>query len=1039
MQSLIKFAVTRKVTVIMLIAAVVLLGTVSWSRTPVDLFPDITFPGAAVMVSYPGAAPEEVEQHVTQVLEGSLGTLTNVREIQSVSREGSATIILMFNWGADMDAAAVEMRENLDQVARFLPSDVSAPTIFKFDPSMMPVMSVAVASDSYDMVELTRLSTIFAQRLERLEGVASVSISGGLSEEITVIVDAAKLQEYNIPLSAVTNALRIANINIPGGNVMEEGTRWLIRTVVRTQAVEEIEGLMVGMKTVAVPGQPQPVPVPVYVKDVAKVSLQSQQQAVINRVNRIPNLSLSISKRSDANTVLTANQIKTELETLGNEYEGISFIPTEDQSFFVELSISSLVRNALIGGALALLILLFFLRNMRSTLIIALSIPVSLISTFILMFFAGLTVNMMTLGGLALGVGMLVDNSIVVIENIFRHLQNGKSSQDAAFEGTREVGMAITASTLTTVAVFLPVVFVGGIAGIFFRDLALTVSFALLASLGVALTVIPMFSAALLRPGMGDAITKASGIAPLYRRALSFVLRRKSVTLAVVAALFVASLLMVPRLGGEMIPAFDEGTGRVNILMPSDTKIADTEAVVRQIEELLISDPNVEIVSTTIGSGSGQMGSIMGGGGQSVPNRARVSFQLRPVEARDLSTQAFIAQLEEKLPLVPEAQITVSAMRMAGGGMLGGSGIEVELRGRDLETLGEHAGRLEGILSELDYVASTENSLAARNPEVQVRLDLERALMMGVNPMVVGSAIRSAFQGETATRITRDGYELAVVVKMQDDQRDSLTHISDVIVSTQGGRIVRVGDVAEVERAQGPRVINRRNNQRTVTVTANLTEGKDLISARRDIQAAVDGLSLPAGYSASFRGQVLEMQTAFSGMLLALALAVALVYMVMASQFESFIHPLTVMFTLPLAAIGVIFTLLMTGQKLSIPSLIGVVMLAGVVVNNAIVLIDYVNQLRGRGLDLNSALLEAGETRLRPILMTTLTTVLALMPLALGIGSGAEMQQPLALTVMGGLTVGALLTLFVIPLIYSIFDRLLPKATNIVQTQTHGK
>ncbi|MDW7652291.1 MAG: efflux RND transporter permease subunit, partial [Bacillota bacterium] len=1003
----------------------------------VDLFPDITFPGAAVMANYPGAAPEEVEQHVTRVLEGSLGTLTNVREIQSVSSEGSSMIILFFNWETDMDAAAAEIRENLDQSARFLPSEVSTPTVFKFDPSMMPVMSVAVASEDYDLVELTRLVELFAQRLERLEGVASVSVSGGLEEEITVVVDGEKLSEYNLTLSAVTNALRIANLNVPGENVTEDGTRWLIRTVVRTQSVEEIEELMVGMQTVQVPGQRQPVPVPVLMKDVAQVSLQAQPQTVVNRVNGQQNLSMSIAKRSDANTVITANQVKAELAELADEYPEVAFTPTDDQSFFIEMSISSLIRNALIGGGLALLILLLFLRSMRSTLIIALSIPVSLISTFILMFFAGLTVNMMTLSGLALGVGMLVDNSIVVIENIFRHLQNGSSSREAALEGTREVAMAITASTLTTVAVFLPVVFVGGMAGIFFKELALTVSFALLASLAVALTVLPMFSAALLRPGMGKSMTQTGGIAPLYRRALTFVLRHKVMTLFLIAALFATSITMVPRLGGELMPGFDEGTGVVNIELPDDAQLADTEVVVSRIEELLINDPLVDIVSVAVGSGGGRMG-MMTGGGQSQPNQARVTFQLVPVEERDMSTAKFIEQLTEKLPEVPDGEITVREFQMAGGGMFGDSGVEVELSGPDLDVLAGQAARLEKDLLKLDYVESTENTLASRHPEIQVQLDLQQAMMMGVNPMNVGSAIRSAFQGDTATRMIRDGHELAVVVTLQEGQREEIDDIADVIIGGQGGRLVRVGDVAELERAEGPRTINRRNNQRVVTVTANLTEDKDLLSAQQDIQAAIDDLHVPSGYTAAFRGQMMEMQDTFADMLLALALAIALVYMVMASQFESFVHPLTVMFTLPLATIGVIFTLLYTGQNLSLPSLIGVVMLSGIVVNNAIVLIDYVNQLRGRGLDVHSALLEAGETRLRPILMTTLTTVLAMLPLALGIGSGAEMQQPLALTVMGGLTVGALLTLFVIPLIYSIFDRLLPKATNIVQTEADG-
>ncbi|MTI94110.1 MAG: efflux RND transporter permease subunit [Firmicutes bacterium] len=851
---------------------------------------------------------------------------------------------------------------------------------------------------------------------------------------MTVVVDGERLEEFGLTLESVTNALRIANINVPGGNVTEDDTRWQIRTLVSTQTVDALKELMIGATVREIPGQPEPVPVPVRLADVAEISLQAQPTETITRLNAQPNISISLNKRSDANTVVTANQIRAELDTLSEEFTGLTFTPVDGQSQFIQLSIDSIITNALFGGLLALLILLLFLRSVRNTLIIAISIPVSVVSTFILMYFAGLTVNMMTLSGIALGVGMLVDNAIVVIENIYRHLEQGDGPKEAAINGAKEVAMAITASTLTTVAVFLPVVFVGGIAGILFEELALTVSFALLASLAVALTVIPMLSAVFAKR-LKPIKTSRLNILPFYRRALAWALSKRVLVLVVTALLFVGSLALVPRLGGEFIPAFDEGTGSINVTLPADATLEETEAAVAKVEAVLLADADVELISTTIGGGGGGgMGAMFGRSGSSgQANQARISFQLAPIEERGISTARFMEELEPKLPEIPDVEIGIRQQRSAaGGGMFGGSSVEVEITGTDLEQLAAYAEELQNRISDLEYVNETSSSISQENPEVHVQVDLERAMLMGINPMQVGSAIRSAFQSTTATNISSSGYDLSVIVGLQAEQRDSIEDVARVVVSNQSGRVVRVEDVAEVETAHGPRAINRRDNQRYVTVTANLTD-TDMFRAQRDIQMIMDEFNLASGYNMSFQGQIMEMEEAFSGLLLALALAIALVYMVMASQFESLIHPFTVMFTLPLAAIGVIGVLLVTGSNLSIIATIGIVVLAGIVVNNAIVLVDYVNQLRARDLSVDEALLEAGQTRLRPILMTTLTTILAMIPLAVRSGSGMEMQQPLALTVIGGLAVGALLTLFIIPLIYKTFERLLPKATNIVQ------
>lgn len=1031
MQSIIKFAVSRKTTILMVIAALLLLGSVSWSRIPVDLLPDITFPAAAVSVNWVGAGPEEVEASVTRILEGSLGTITGIKDVQSISSMDNALIILLFNWGTDMDMAAIEIREKLDLVASLLPDDTSAPTMFKFDPSMLPVMNIALASDSLDLVELNRLGDEVSQRLERIEGVASVSVSGGLEEQVLIAVDGQLLEEYGLTLAGVTNALRLANLSLPGGSISQEGKQWTIRALIRT-SVEEMKDLLVGMRTEFIPGQAQPAPLPVTLGEVAKISIEPEPLTSISRINRQRSVSLNLQKQSDANTVITANRVHNELELLKEEYPQVSFVPNNDQSEFIQLAIDSIIKNALLGAVLALVILLLFLRDFRSTLIVAISIPVSIISTFIMMFFAGLSINIMTLSGLALGVGMLVDNSIVVIENIFRHLQEKKlSPAQAALAGTKEVAMAITASTLTTVAVFLPVVYVGGIAGILFKELALTVTFSLLASLAVSLTVTPMLASVFARLKKGR-ISKIMDIASLYRRSLAWTLKHGIVALVVVVLLLAGSLALIPRLGGEFIPAFDEGIGAITVTLGPESTLEATENAASQVEKTLLEFPQTQLVATSIGGGGTLLSSFRGSG---AVNIAQISFQLVPVEERDISTAEFIEQVTAALPSISGAEISASTMSSMGGGMLGGgSAIELELAGQDLQKLGTYSADIAQALSRLDFVTDVSTSLGETNPEVQVDIDLAKAAMLGVNPLAIGNAIRSAFQAQTATRLSREGYELNVVVELAGED-GSVDDIGQVVVASQNGMLIRVKDVATVVETSGPRSIRRHNNKRAVTITAEIAESMDLRGAQKAAEDAIADIDLPSSYNLEFQGEIVEMQEAFDGLLLALLLAIALVYMVMASQFESLVHPLIVMFTLPLAAIGVIFTLFITGNNLNIPSMIGTIILAGIVVNNAIVLIDYVNKLRSRGMERDEALLTAGETRLRPILMTTLTTILGLLPLALVSGSGSEMQKPLAVAVIGGLTVSALLTLYIIPLVYRLVDRLFPRATNILKTE----
>lgn len=1052
-----KFAVNRRVTVLMLVLMVVLIGAVSYSRLPVDLFPKINFPGAAVVTDFPGAAPEEVEALVTRPLEGALGTLANVERVQSVSSEGRSVIILYFRWDTDMDFAALDMREKVDMVKRYLPGDIGTPSVIKFDPSMLPIMEVGMGSDQMELGALRDLAeSVIVPRLERIPGVASVSVRGGSVQEYRVAVDQSRLEKYGIPLSQATSALRAASLNLSGGYIVDGGAEYLVRVLGKIERAEDLGSVVIGVQTkvetVPAPAA-SPAPalppgftpgagglpegtsslpttrvttIPVYLTDVAAISLVFREQTSLSRLNRQPNVSLTLQKQSDANTVAVANLVKAELDQLINEYPAISLLPTLDQSRIITKSLDIVATSALMGAGLAVAILLVFLRDLRSTIIIGLSVPVSVIATFILLFFSRLTINLMTLSGLALGIGMLVDNSIVVLENMFRHLEMGEDRKKAARRGAAEVAMAITASTLTTVAVFLPVVFVGGLTGTLFRELALTVSFSLFTSLAVALTVVPMLGATLLK----ETGRRSGGILPeLYARALGWAVRHKLLVVGLTVVLFIGSLTTLPRIGGEFLPRIDSGELDITAVLPSGAKLEETAGVASYIEDKLLSYDEVSVVAATIGTGGGRFGLSTRGA-----NEACFHIILVPADQRKLGTARLARELREAFADYAAAEVTVTeSQTLTGGGAggMGGPSVQLEITGPDLVQLGLVADRIAEDMVGLGYFSEIENSIGQRLPEVQVRVDLEKAGQLGLVPAVIGSAVRTAFRGETVGRIMEDGRELEIIVSLRPEDRANLADLENLMVAAPGGKVIRLGEVAEIITAQGPMVINRLNNQRLVTLSAELT-GKDLRQAEADLNRIIDDLDLPEAYQVRFGGELKEMREAFSSLGLTLLLAVALVYMVMASQFESLIHPFTVMFTMPLALIGGLLLLFFTGQKFNVPSVIGFIMLAGIVVNNAIVLVDFINQLRARGTRTGEAVIEAGRKRLRPILMTALTTVLALVPMALRPGAGSELAQPMAVAVIGGLTTATFLTLFIIPIVYLVFDRLFPRATNVV-------
>jgi HAE1 family hydrophobic/amphiphilic exporter-1 len=1008
--SIIDIAVKRPVTTVMLTLCLVVTGLVSMGRVPLGLMPEMNLPYAAVITSYGTASPQEVETLVTKPLESSFASLSNMKNIVSYSSLGSSTIIVEFAWGTNMDLATLEMRERTDLVKGSLPEGADAPLVVRFDPSSIPLMQIGLDS-RYDLVTLRQIADdVVAPRLERLEGVANVTVEGGLEREIQVAVDPIQLDSYNLSLQQVTQALAAANLNLPGGRVADKTRELAVRTLGEYTDIKEIEELML-------PGG-------VRLKDVAVVQDTFKEQTSLTRINGRPSIGLYIQKESGANTVFVASRVRAELERIMRDYDGgLGYNIFWDESDYVVEALRNLGENIAVGALLAVIVLLIFLKNIRTTLVIGTAIPVGIISAFILLFFGDISLNMMSLGGLALSVGMLVDNGIVVLENIFRHREEGSLADDAARDGAKEVALAIIASTLTTVAVFLPIVFVEGIAAQLFADLSKTVTFALLASLLVSLTLVPMISAQLMR---GKTVRQRKGgqedvegfgrFLAWYRDAIGKLLGRRWLVVLLVGAAFVGSLTLIPKIGMEFMPAMDAGAISISVELPWGSLREETEAIVQHIEAFASQISEVRTISHVVGRG-GTMGT---GGGQN--HLGQLDLELAPSDERQRTTDQVIEEIREYVGNIPGAKINVRSRDMMGmGGAAGAAPIAISLRGQDLDELYFWAEALAGELAAIPGTREVRSGVGEGRPELHVRIDRDRAASLGTSVIQVANTIRTAVDGQVATRLRREGSEIDVRVSLPKDKPLTPEELERLLVPTAAGGHVPLYEVASLGEGTGPITITRYGQAREVTVTAQVA-GRDLGSVMMDIRKKLDTIGLPEHLMVSMRGEAEEMQEAFGDLWVAMALATLLVYMILASLFESLIHPLTIMITLPLAAIGVILSLFITGRALSVPALVGAIMLVGIVVNNGIVLVDYINQLRFRGYDRQRAIVEGSATRVRPVLMTTLTTVVALIPLALGIGEGAEMQAPLATVLVGGLTTSTVLTLGFLPVFYSIME-----------------
>ncbi|MDI3534949.1 MAG: hydrophobic/amphiphilic exporter (mainly bacteria), family [Thermosediminibacterales bacterium] len=1018
-------AVNRPVTTVMVVLIIVILGAVSLSRLSVDLFPDLTLPVAVAYVTYEGVGPQEMESLVTKPLEEALSTVNNVESVSSTSMMGMSFVTVEFNWGTDMDFATLQMREKIDMVKSMLPDDASDPVVFKFDPSLMPIMVFGVSGGN-DMAELREIGEDeISDLLERLDGVAAVDVYGGLEREISIIMDPAKLNGYGLSYDQIVAVLRSENMNLPGGKVEEGRKEYIVRTVGEFESLNDIKKIIIPTQTGFI-----------HLEDVAEVKESYNDDTGYGKafMDGEPNITVVVQKQATANTVEVARRVKKALDGFVRENPDLELNYVFNQADFIQRSINNLINTAIFGAFLAVAVLYIFLRNFRTTLIISIAIPVSIIATFTLMYFGNLTMNMMTLGGLALGVGMLVDSSIVVLENIYRYRQEGYSRIEAASEGSSEVGTAVTASTLTTVAVFLPIVFVEGLAARLFRELALTVSFSLFSSLFVALTLIPMLSSKILKVSRDsnngndnggksflDRVFKKAeqlfnSVENRYRNLLIWSLGHRKLIVLITVVSFIGSIALVPFIGAEFIPKMDEGMINVDIKLPVGSVMDETHKVAQEIENRIRKIPEIDTIFTSIGFTDSMM-SVSSG-----PEIGRLTLNLIDKDEREKSSDEVAEEIRQLVKDIPGADIEVSAQAgMTGQALLSGAPVSIKIKGNDLDVLRELTGKVSKIVKNVEGIREVNSSFEEGRPEVQIVVNREKAALYGLGVPQVALAIQTAIKGQVATRYKVEGTEIDVKVQLDEDFRENISDLENIYLKTPLGIQVPLSEVAELVKTKGPTHINRENQVRTATVTANIS-GRDLKSISDDISIGLSKLDLPEGYTVEFGGEQKEMVEAFGDLLLAFGLAVILVYMILASQFESLLHPFAIMFSVPMALTGAFLGLFVTGRTINVPAFIGIIMLAGIVVNNAIVLVDYINTLRRRGMDRNEAITKAGPVRLRPILMTALTTILALLPLALGIGEGSEVRAPMATVVIGGLTLSTLLTLVVVPVFYSILD-----------------
>ena len=1015
-----RFSVARPVFTSMVTLIVVILGAVSLLRLRIDMLPAIELPNLTITTDYDGASPEVVERLVTQIIEEVVATVPGVKELTSTSSEGRSQVQVSFVWGTDIDIAAQDVRSRLEDELNEMPEGIERPQLRKFDIASFPVVVLGISSD-LDPVELTELiDKQVRDRFARVAGVAQVDMWGGYEREVRIELDAGRIRALGLPLDAVLSAIRDSNIDLPTGEIEQGRYEVTLRAPAEFTDLDQIRHTVVTVREGAA----------VTLGQIAEVRDTYRKLTRIVRVNGERGLRVAIRKQADANTVEVSKAVLAEIERTNADFPQIHVAAVINQGNFIERSITNVANSVLYGGALAVFVLLFFLRNLRSTLVISLSIPISIVATFALIFFGGFTLNLMTLGGLALGVGMMVDSSIVVLENIFRWRdERGARGAEAAVGGASEVSGAIIASTITTLVIFLPLVFVQGVSGLLFRELAYVIAFALLCSLLVSLSLVPMLASKLIRddplraegatPGLGARLAALATAAftsldDAYASLLGWVLRHRLLTICVALAALGASLLLAPLLKREFMPPSDEGEVRIEGRMEVGTRLSLLDQQTRKIEAIVMpAVPEIDSAVASVGPGRGGEGDL-----------GELRLSLVPASQRTRSNTAIAAdlrqRLESKVPgmtirtRAPQGQFLLN--RIIGSD----EGLTIEIRGFELETLSALAEQVKRALAGIEGVEGVESDTDAGIPQEMIRFNRDKAADLGLTLREVARALETSVAGRAAGEYRASGNSYRILVQLKDAEQLSLDEILDMAISSPAGEIVALRNLMEVDPGRGPVLVRRKNQQRQAKVTADVV-GRDMGSVAVEVQAALRLIPRPEGYELRVAGNFEEQERAFDELILSLVLALVLVYMVLACQYESLREPLIVMLSVPLAAIGVLVTLFMSDTSLNVQSYIGCIMLGGIVVNNAILLVDQAGQLRAEGYATMAAVTEAGRRRLRPILMTTLTTILGLIPLALGIGEGADAQAPLARAVIGGLTGSTLITLVLIPAVFSLF------------------
>jgi HAE1 family hydrophobic/amphiphilic exporter-1 len=1012
-------AVRRPVLIAMVMLALVVVGFISYFRLGVDLLPNLRIPYVTVAVVYPGAGPREIETEVTKRIEDAVSTTRNVKRIRSYSYEGLSLVVIEFLSGTDPDIAAQDIRDKVAPVERNLPQDTEKPVVSKLDLEARSVMELAVSSN-LSLVRLRKLAEdVIAPRLERVDGVASATVYGGLEREIQVQVDRRRLEAYNFSFDQLAQALAAGNLNIPAGHVNEIGQRFIVRVPEEYRSVDDIQRTLI-----MTPSGPVPLSALAEVRDTHK------ERDTITRLNRKPTVNISVVKVSEANIVQTAAGIRSAVDELNRELPtGTKLDVVLDRSEFAKESVADVTNNLLLGGLLAVIVVFLFLRSFRSTVIASFALPTSVISAFGLMYFAGFTLNMMSMLALALAIGMLIDDAIVVIENIYRHVEEGDPPRDAAVKGTGEIAAAVMAITFTIVAVFAPIAFMTGIAGQFFREFGLTVAFAVLVSLFVSLTLTPMLASRLLRHPQRGAPERQTGVLARigafynevdarYRVILNWALRHRRLVVTIGVVSFIAGVFLIavaiPR---ESFPQQNPDDFEIRLTMPGGTSLDATDQVARGVEEQLLKLPEAERVLTRVGSGGT---SVFGGAAGS--NQAVIDVKLRSPRKR--TVQQIMGQVRSELRIWPDLKSSVAETSMIGG--TNQSPIQVDLSGPNLDQLMAIAGRWMEEVRSVPGVTDLDLSIQPGSPEANVRVDRVKAANVGLTPGQVALAMRAAVDGVIPTRYRENGDEYDMRVQLRPEDRRQVSQLEDLSINAANGRLIPLRSVADINYESGPTVITRTDKARTVSIQGNLAPGYVSGPVTQAVQQKLAPLiaGLPTGYRVLYRGEAEFMREVFIPIIFALALSVLFVYMVLAAQFESFIHPFTIGLSLPLSIVGAALLLWVTGATVNVMSLIGIVMLMGLVTKNAILLVDYTNTLRHRGMERTEAILRAGPTRLRPILMTTTAMVFGMLPIALGIGKGAETRAPMAIAVIGGLISSMFLTLVMVPVVYSIFDDL---------------